>query len=81
MVAYNTLLALALAAQSAYALDRRATNTSSDVSTVLANVQQLAINANGAPATSQWLTTLKSDGSFSDVDYTAGKCHTYAIRL
>ncbi|KAM3579614.1 hypothetical protein VKS41_008068 [Umbelopsis sp. WA50703] len=72
MVAYNTLLALALAAQSAYALDRRATNTSSDVSTVLANVQQLAINANGAPATSQWLTTLKSDGSFSDVDYTAG---------
>ncbi|KAG2172701.1 hypothetical protein INT43_000048 [Umbelopsis isabellina] len=72
MVAYNTLLALALAAQSAYALERRATNTSSDVSTVLANVQQLSINAAAPPATSIWLTTLKSDGSFSDVDYTAG---------
>ncbi|CAO3671030.1 unnamed protein product [Umbelopsis ramanniana] len=70
LIRKTTLLTVVAAGQVAFALDRR--DDTSDLQTILANVNQLTFQNTPSPGTTQWLETLQADGSFSDVNYVAG---------
>lgn len=70
LIRKTALLTVVAAGQVAFALDRR--DDTSDLQTILANVNQLTFQNTPSPGTTQWLETLQADGSFSDVNYVAG---------